>query len=170
MKSIVVALVLLTGLAGVAQADIWKWVDAGGKIHFVDTKTPIYTWTDEQGFVHYSDTPGHEGAVSVELIWVSPGTLENPTGAPKDSQAGNGTNGDSESGGYAFPGETPSQRAEREKAEEYYCKRATEVYDSYLKAPKLYTTSESGEPEYLSDKDAKKLISDTAARVDEYCN
>ena len=68
-------LALTVGLALPAYADIWKWVDANGKTHFVDTTTAIYTWIDELGKVHYSDTPGHEDAVLVQLVWHSPGKL-----------------------------------------------------------------------------------------------
>ena len=70
------AVLLVFACTAVAQADIWKWVDANGDVHLVDSKTAIYTWIDERGDVHYSDTPDHEGAVSVELVWVSSGTLE----------------------------------------------------------------------------------------------
>ena len=162
MKKLLVILVLIVGFGGAAQADIWKWKDAENQVHFVDSKSPIYTWTDERGRVHYSDTPGHEDAVSVELVWVSTGGLDDV--AEKSDESGS-----SESGGYAYPGETPAERAEREKAEAYYCKRATEVYDSYVKAPKLYDTNAEGERAFLSEKDAEKLIAETRSRVDEYC-
>ncbi len=76
---------------------------------------------------------------------------------------------ENESGGYAFPGETAEDRAEREKAEAYYCKRATEIYESYLNAPQLYRTGEGGEREYLSKKDAAATIADTKMKKDELC-
>ena len=141
-----------------AQADVWKWVDASGKTHFVDTNTPIYTWVDESGDIHYSDTPDHEDAVSVELVWVSGGTLD-------EAQDGK----DKAGSGYAYPGETPEERAEREEAEAYYCKRATEIYDSYVNAPRLYKTSETGERVYLSKEEAAKTIAATRAQKDDLC-
>ena len=122
--------------------------------------TPIFTWMDESGKVHYSDTPDHEDAVSVELVWHSSGSLAE-VDSPSD---------DSESDGYAYPGETAEERAEREKAEAYYCKRATEIYESYLNAPQLYRTNESGEREYLSEKEAAATIAETKGRKDELCN
>ena len=155
---IVFALLLALACTAVAQADIWKWVDANGDVHLVDSKTAIYTWVDERGDVHYSDTPDHEGAVSVELIFVSSGKLDEPE-QPQEED------GD----GPAFPGETPEQRAEREKAEAYYCKRATEIYDSYVNAPQLYKTNDKGEREYLSDEDVARTIAETRAVKDEAC-
>lgn len=157
MKKFFAVLVLLFGFAAAAQADVWKWVDAHGNTHFVDTNMPIYTWVDERGDVHFSDTPGHEDAVSVELVWVSSGSLAEADG------------GDESGSGYAFPGETPDERAEREKAEAYYCKRATEIYESYANAPRLYKTNDAGEREYLSKADAARTIAETRTQMKELC-
>ncbi len=159
MPRIIATVVLLFGASLCAHADVWKWVDANGKTHFVDTMTPIYTWVDELGKVYFSDTPDHEDAVSVELVWHSTGTLEDIEGGSAEP----------EDDGYAFPGETAEQRAEREKAEAYYCKRATEVYDSYVNAPQLYRTNDSGEREYLSKAEGDAIIAETKAKVDELC-
>lgn len=157
MKKLLAVAVLTLGLSAAAQADVWKWVDAEGKTHFVDTSTPIYTWVDESGRVYYSDKPGHEDAVSVELVWVSNGSLDE---VDDEDESGSGS---------AYAGETPEERAEREKAEAYYCKRATEIYDSYVNAPRLYKTNENGEREYLSKEEAAKTIADTRAQKDENC-
>ncbi len=148
---------LTVGLSAPAFADVWKWVDATGKTHFVDTMTPIYTWLDEDGKRHYSDTPGHEDAVSVELVWHSGGTLNDLEDPAADED------------GYAYPGETAEERAEREAADAYYCKRATEIFESYLNAPRLYRTNDAGEREYLSEKDAAATIAETKARMNELC-
>jgi len=139
-----------------AAADVWKWVDATGKTHFVDTMKAIYTWVDENGKRHYSDTPGHEDAVSVQLVWHSSGTLEDL----ESDEAGDG---------YAYPGETAEERAEREAADAYYCKRATEIFESYLNAPRLYRTNEAGEREYLTEKEAAATVAETKARMNELC-
>ena len=161
MKRLIVTGLLLCGFALNANADIWKWVDANGKTHFVDTTTPIYTWIDEFGKVHYSDTPDHEDAVSVELVWVSTGSLNEGEAGGEDDESG--------SGGYAYAGETAEERAEREQAEAYYCKRATEIYDSYVNAPTLYKTNEKGEKEYLSKEEMAQTIAETRIKKDEAC-
>ena len=158
MRSLLAVLVLVLGLVAVAHADVWSWVDASGKTHFVDTKTAIYTWVDESGDVHYSDTPDHEDAVSVVLVWVSSGTLDEVKTNKDDAGAT----------GY-LPGETAEDRAEREKAEAYYCKRATEIYDSYVNAPRLFKTGADGEREYLSKEDAAQTIAETRAQKDDLC-
>ena len=150
---------LLFGLCLTANADVWKWVDAFGETHFVTTLTPIYTWVDDLGKVHYADKPDHEDAVSVVLVWHSTGTIDEV----------DNTEDESASGGFAFPGETAEARAEREKAEAYYCKRATEIYESYLNAPQLYRTGDDGKREYLGKKEAAATIAETKAKKDELC-
>mgnify|MGYP000016467110 CR=1 FL=1 len=107
MNRLIATGLLLFGFALSANADVWKWVDASGKTHFVDTITPIYTWVDEFGKVHYSDTPGHEDAVSVELVWVSPGSLADVDGE------GNGEEEDESGGGHLPVGPVPPGAAPR---------------------------------------------------------
>ena len=142
---------------GSASADVWKWVDADGETHFVDTMTSIFTWVDESGKTFYSDKPGHEDAIAVQLVWHSKGTL------PDIDSAANSSDGD------AFPDETPDERAAREHAEAYYCKRATEIYDSYKNAPRLYRTNDAGEREYLSEEAANATLSETRSKMDDLC-
>ena len=161
MKLRALVLILTLGFAGTASADIWKWTDAYGKIHFVDTLKAIYTWV-EDGRVYFSDTPDHEDAVSVELVWHSTGDDLEEAQEDAIKQAPHEK--------WAFVGETAEERLERENAEKYYCKRAQEVYDSYLKAPRLYRTNDAGVREYLSDEDAERTLSETKARVDELCD
>ena len=156
MKKTILVIAALAGLCTVAHADVWMWVDAKGETHFVDTNTPIYTWVDESGDVHYSDTPDHEDAVSVELVWVAGGSLEE-------------MESDEDESGSAYPGETPEERFEREQAEAYYCKRATEIYESYVNAPRLYKTSEEGERIYLTKEEAANTIAETRTQMNDMC-
>ena len=141
---------------GSAAADVWKWVDAEGKTHFVDTTTAIFTW-EEDGRIFYSDKPDHEDAIAVQLVWVAKGTLENMENAADSSD------------GSAFANETPGERAERQEAEAYYCKRATEIHDSYENAPRLYRTNDAGEREYLSEEAANATLAETKSKMDDLC-
>ncbi len=156
MTRLLTVLALTVGLSLPAAADVWKWVDASGKTHFVDTMKPIYTWTDLDGKRHYSDTPGHEDAVSVEMVWHSSGTLDEVD----DAETG---------GARAYPGETAEERAEREAADAYYCKRTTEIFESYRDAPRLYRTNDAGEREYLTEEEAAAMLAETEAQMNEFC-
>lgn len=155
-----IPVMLLLGIGAAANADVWRWVDQDGKTHFVDTDTPIYTWTDELGEHHYSDMPDHEDAVSVELVWHAKGSLDDLAGSLDDEEADDG----------AYPGETEEERHARKQAEEYYCKRATEIYESYANAPQLYRTNTDGEREYLSKAEKAQTLRDTKAKRDDLCS
>ncbi len=159
MNKFLTICVLTFGVCQTANADIWKWVDAFGKTHFVSTMKPIYTWVDEFDNVHYADKPEHQDAIAVQIVWHSKGTIDE-TGEPGD---------ESETDEFAFPGETEEQRAERKQAESYYCQRATEIYESYVNAPQLYRTDESGEREFLSKADVAQTIADTRAKKESLC-
>ncbi|NQV85812.1 MAG: DUF4124 domain-containing protein [Woeseiaceae bacterium] len=147
-----------------AAADIWKWIDADGNTHFVSTKTAIYTWTESER-VFYSDTPDHEDAVLVQLIWHSKGTIIDAESTLADMESAAES-----SDGYAFQGETPAERQEREAAEAHHCKRVTEIYKSYENAPRLYRSNAAGEREYLSAKESKATMDETKQKVDDACN
>ena len=159
LKSFLLAAAVGSTIATPALADVWKWVDPLGRTHFVDTMKPIYTWLDDNDKVHFSDKPDHEDAISVQLVWHSKGSLN-------DFEGGS-ANIDEES---AHAGETPEEREERREAEEYYCKRATEIYESYVNAPTLYRTDENGERVYLTQSEMDQAIADTRASKDELCN
>lgn len=154
LKTIVILTLLCSGAA---FADVWKWVDNKGETHFVDSDKAIFTWFAD-GRVFYSDTPDHEDAVAVQLVWHSAGTLSDLKEAAEES-----------TDGYAFQGETPDERAEREAAEAHYCKRVTEIYKSYKNAPRLYRTNESGDREYLSKVEAKSTMAEAKSKMDEFC-
>ena len=159
LKSLVYGVMLTAATVGTARADIWRWTDALGETHYVDTMTSIYTWLDEDGKVWFSDTPDHEDAVSVELIWHSNGDSVEEA----EAEANKGDR-------WAYVGETAEDRLKREQAEDYYCERAKEIYESYVSAPRLYKTDEAGERVYLSDEESRATLVETKDRVDELCS
>ena len=158
MKKLI-AITLWLVISGGAHADVWSWVDVHGDMHFVDSKTAIFTWVDELGKVHYSDKPGHEDAISVQLVWHSTGQLADVDGSGSGSARRDG----------GHPDETPADQHERERAEAYYCKRATEIYDSYANSPRLYKTNSDGERAYLSDEEAAQTTAETKTKMTELC-
>lgn len=149
-------LLLAVLCTGAANADVWKWVDANGKTHYVDSNKSIYTWRDDSGRVFYSDKKDHDDAVLVQLVWHSSGSIAQMEEEPDNRL-------------YAFEGETEQQRLAREAAEAHHCKRAKEIYDSYLNAPKLYVTNADGEKEFLSEEEVAATIAETKVKVDELC-
>ena len=161
MKTAFLTCLLIMMISPFASADVWSWTDANGEVHYVTSKKPIYTWIDDYGLVQYADKPGHESAVSVDLVWHS--DADSVDEAEHKSDAG--TSGS----GWAHPGESSEERAEREKAEQYYCKQAQDIYDSYVNAPRLYETNDEGEKVYLSDEQVAAKIKETEKAVAQVC-
>lgn len=154
LKAIVLLSLFVTSAA---IADVWRWVDPNGKTHYVDSDKSIYVWRDETGRVFYSDRKDHDNAVLVQLIWHSSGTL-----ADLEAEEGDALSEQDE--------EARRQQMAYEAEKEKACKRAREIYDSYLNAPRLYRNSEDGEKEYLSEQEAEEEIALTKGKVDEVCN
>lgn len=135
-------------LASSSIADVWKWVDPLGNTRYVETLRPVFTWVVD-GKVYFSDLPDHEDAIAVQLVWHSRGKV-----ADLDE------NGRSS---VADEPETPEEAAARLEAEKKYCKRITEIHDSYVNAPRMYRVNEQKEREYLSDKEMRKAIQEISA-------
>lgn len=143
MRELTAIILLMFGPYLTANADIWKWVD-------------------ESGNVHYADTPSHEYAVNAELVTYSPGNQSAPASSNSRTNTSRGKDIDSE--------DTPDEKRAREDAQAYYCNRARDIYDSYVDAPRLYRTSEDGRREYLSDQEAAAALANAKASVAEWCN
>jgi hypothetical protein len=157
-------LVLQFALCSPLIADVWRWVDANGNTHFVDSEQAIYVWTDNQGKVFYSDKPDHEDAVRVQLFWHSKGTLAD-IAAVKSAAADDKANH-----GYAFPGETAEQRATREAVVAKNCERATQILKSYENAPQLYRTDEAGERIILDKAEYAATLMDAREKTKHLCS
>ena len=159
MKQFAVFILLLVLSVG-AQADRWKWIDAHGHLHHVDSIRPIHTWLDESGHVHYSDKPGHKDARRVELIRVSGRSRsrakEDPPKVAEDR--------------HAVPGESEEEAHNRRLAEAYYCKRATDFYAQITEVGRLYETDADGERVYLSEEDSAQAIAKAKVNVGKWCS
>lgn len=151
--TILMSTLLIALYCGSASADVWKWMDANGDAHYVETSTSIFTWV-EGGKVFYADSPGHEDAIAVQLIWVSKGSIADVSGDAEE---------------YASPGETDEDRMAREASQAKACERATEIYASYKNAPRLYRTNDAGKREYLSSRDERATMAETKAKVRQLC-
>lgn len=161
ISKIVIILAALALPATTALADVWKWVDANGVTRFVDSRKPIFTW-QEDGKVYFSDTPDHEDAVAVELVWHSSGRLQDFVNSEPEVLK-------DEHGEYVIVPETAMEKSAREAAKATYCKRAKEIHESYVNAPRLYKTNENGEREYLNDRETRKMIRDIKQKRDKLC-
>lgn len=134
-RNILISLALLLALTSAAHADVWRWVDAEGNTHYVDSNRAIWTWSDDQGKSFYSDKPDHENAIRVQLVWHSNGTLDDMTSADEPAD------------------EPADESAQRDAVVAHNCKRANEILESYENAPALYRTDENGKRHVLTEKE-----------------
>ena len=143
---------LLLGLlfSSAANADMWKWVDANGTSHYVDSNRPIYTWTDSTGRAHYGDTPGNANAVLVELVRISSGPSRS---APSTSSSAWGNTA------------APS----RDAMVAQNCTRANQILALYRSSPQLYRTNAAGEREVLSDSERQAMIVEAQEKTSYLC-
>lgn len=118
---------------------------------FCFANAEVWKWVDDDGNVHYGDRPQHESAAGVQLASHRPGS---PSAGDASTSA-------------AAP---DSADAEAEKAQAYYCEQATEAYNRYASAPKLFETDSDGERRYLSDEEMAKAIADSKASMNEWCS
>ncbi len=157
-RNVLIFLALMLALSSAARADVWRWVDAEGNTHYVDSNRAIWTWSDEQGKSFYSDKPDHENAIRVQLVWHSSGSL--------DDVASSGASADEP----AYPGETADERAQREAVVAHNCQRATEILESYENAPALYRTDENGKRHVLTEKEYAAELADAKEKTRFLCS
>ena len=143
MKEFTALIILAFSPCLAAHADIWKWVD-------------------EDGNVHFGDMPAREYAESSELVKYTPEKRSTSPSSKDQTSASLGKDIDHE--------ETPAEKREREAARAYYCNQAKEVYRSYVDATRLYRSSENGRREYLSEQEASAALANAEASVAEWCD
>lgn len=143
MKQLTAIILLVFGLCLTANADIWKWVD-------------------ENGNVHYGDMPANEYANNAQLVRSTSGHRPAATSSDSRTDTSRGEGIDSE--------ENSQEQQAREDAQAYYCKQARDIYRSYVAAPRLYRTGDDGQREYLSDEEMAATIANAEASVAEWCN
>ena len=125
----------LLGLASVAQADVWRWTDPNGTVHYSDNWVPGSTLVKTGAKSEFSEA-------------TSP--------APEASSSSNGaTLSPSEQAEAQRNQRTVQEDVAKAKADQ--CKKATEAYEQSVRNRRIYTEKPGGEREYLNDKDADAL-------------
>ena len=143
MKQFAALIILAFSPCLAAHADIWKWVD-------------------EDGNVHFGDMPAPKNAENAELVKYTPGTRPTSPSSKDQTSTSLGKEIDQD--------ETPAEKREREDAQAYYCNQAKEIYRSYVDATRLYRSSENGRREYLSEQEASAALANAEASVAEWCD
>lgn len=116
----------------------------------------VYRWVDAQGEVHYSDRPV-EGAELVKT------TAPRPSRGDDDSPARPAQRVQTAAASTGSPSLSDERDNERAVAadvaaqRDQQCKEAKERYEKSIQARRIYRTNAAGEREFLSDTEADKL-------------
>lgn len=121
----------LLGLASAAQADVWRWTDPNGTIHYSDSWVPGSTLVKTESRGSYS-SPGPAAASAPATNGAAKPV--DPAQAQRDQRA---------------------VQADVAKAREDSCKKAKDAYDKAIASRRIYRKEgPNGERDYMSDADA----------------
>lgn len=138
LRTLAISSLLFAGAVSVAHADVFRWVD-------------------DHGGVHYSDqwVPGSEVIKSTR-----PRPASASSDSPRPSSAAQRTTG-AEAGGQGAQSAQKAVKQDMAKVREQQCKEAKERYDKAIEARRIYKPSEGDKSkanpddrEYLSDDEA----------------
>ncbi len=144
--SAITACVLAVGLAAAVRADIWKWVDAQGTVHYSDRPVPgavLIKGPNPADDSSSSDAGGDQKSLDASSKQIA-SDLDHEAAAHKVQQ------------------DEAAQKAEQ-------CKEAQDRYDKAIHARRIYTTDENGNRQYLSDDDAEKQRVQAELDVENFC-
>ena len=144
--SILAAILALTMVATPATADVYKWVDAEGK-------------------VHYGDRPPSSGQESQSLSLTPPPGRD---GEQRERSRRQRRLLDAFEAERAEQGEAEAAEAKRERA--HRCEQARRALVNFERANIVYTTEDNGTRTYLSDEERRRAAADTRAWIRRHCD
>jgi hypothetical protein len=139
---------VLLGASALAQADVYRWVDARGEVHYSDR------WV-----------PGSE-LIKVERSRATPQAAANMRGAEQNRLA---VTNDRINAQQAQNADTRAVQRDVQEARSAQCKEAKERYEKSIQARRIFRTGKDGEREYLSDADADEWRLKARSEMQEAC-
>ena len=128
----------------------------------------VYRWVDPQGRVHYSDRPDVEGAERVAVA----SRRSDPEAIAQRSGAENAQRAQADQQATQQQREqTTSQAVKKDvtKSRETQCKDAKEQYRVAIESQKLYRVGKDGERQYLTSAEIDEARMNARRTMDEIC-
>jgi Domain of unknown function (DUF4124) len=150
LRKLAIGTLFLASAATVANADVFRWVDEHGSVHYSDQWVP--------GSELIKTTKPHPSNSSS-----SPAPTHTVTDAPKITSASNQIAQDSA---------TRAVKQDVAKAREQQCKDAKERYDKAIQARRIYKSGDKSNPDdrqYLSDEEADAFRLQARKEVQSLC-
>jgi hypothetical protein len=128
----------------------------------------VYKWVDTQGRVHYSDRPDVEGAerVAVASRRSNPETITERTDAENAQRQQAATQTADQQREQAT---TQAVEKDLAKTRETQCKDAKEQYRVAIESQKLYRVGKDGERQYLTSAEIDEARMNARRAMDELC-
>lgn len=142
------ALVLL-GASALAQADVYRWVDAQGEVHYTDRWVP--------------------GSVLIKVDR-SRATPEAAASARSAEQNRLAVTNDRINAQQAQSTDARAVQRDVQEARTAQCKEAKERYEKSIQARRIFRTGKDGEREYLSDAEADEWRLKARSEMQEACS
>lgn len=127
----------------------------------------VYKWTDENGQVHYSDRAPPN---ATQIKGPTPPTTAAPPAASAPATGSDAAPPEAVSTPAPDSPAARQVRADVAKAREEQCKRATEAYNQSVRARRVYREGENGERTFLSDAEADAMRLQLRAEMDTACS
>jgi hypothetical protein len=133
IRTLAIALVLTFAGAAAHAADVYRWVDAQGGIHYTDTWVPGSTLIKVDHHPRASDTPPPSAR-----------TVQNKTLAAGAQASADATKSADER----------AVHADVAQAQDAQCKQAKDDYTKAISSRRIWNTDKDGQRQYLSEADA----------------
>ncbi|MEJ2693217.1 MAG: DUF4124 domain-containing protein [Candidatus Thiodiazotropha sp.] len=130
----------------------------------------VYRWTDEKGRVHFSDRPTSESAKEIDLREASPPNGPSHQAMPEDRKEMRKRMLEVFEQERAEKREAAVKKKEERKERKRKCLDARARYENYNTAGSIYDYTESGERKYLDKQQRREYLAKLKADVERYCD
>lgn len=134
-------------LAGPAHAELYKWVDGQGKVHYSDQPPSVEVHTIK------SSSPA-EAATSIEATQALNAKDQEYQKRRKDAEEAR---------------EKAEKEAEQARIKRENCEKARKNLSNLVNKPRVYTTNAAGQRVYMDESARASALANSQKAVSEYC-
>ncbi len=146
------------------------WTLALFFLNLTMAQAEIYKWVDDNGQVHYSEKAPDNKQQSATEIRIRPHTPQTPLISPEQrrQQRDNLLRAFDEERQLRKDAEAKKQQDEARRRKN--CLRARDKFKNYERASALYDLDEQGERVYLSDAQRRRAVDNIKKQIEKWCN
>jgi hypothetical protein len=140
-----------------------------GMLMAMGASAAVFTWIDENGEVHYSDVPAGDYSVRVDIE--SKPTDDQLVAAERQQAVDNELDRQQQAQENQKQADEDKQFDKNDKERTARnCRTATETYESFYNAPRLYKPTDDGGRDYLSSEQMDAARAKAKEDMDKWCN